>query len=234
MKRSFALYRTVGQKFVEGLVEKEVFDVVDVLNSVQRAGRVSGAMAEIGVHRGKFLIGLHLLRQEQERSVAIDLFEDQHLNVDKSGKGDLRIFLRNVSRRASTERLVIHRGDSTELDGNAVRRLAGSSVRLFSVDGGHTEQIVFSDMKVAEAALAEGGVLIADDVFNPRWPGVVIGTARYLLDAPRLAPFAIGFNKVFFSQVEYCQTYRSAIDTRFSNGMFIAVKKSRLITRAQY
>ena len=55
--------------------------------------------------------------------------------------------------------------------------------------------------------------MIADDVFNEQWPGVAVGTLRYLEDGAKLAPFLIGFNKVFFAQPDHCETYRAAVES---------------------
>ncbi|WP_293054885.1 class I SAM-dependent methyltransferase [Mycobacterium sp.] len=207
------MYRAIGHRLVQGWLEPEVLDIVRALDSTQRDNRISGAIAEVGVHHGKFFIGLHLLRNDRERCVAIDVFADQHLNVDSSGHGDRDRFLTNLKRWASTRGLVIHQADSTTLDGNLVRTLAGSAVRLFSVDGGHTEQTVLADMKLAEASLATGGIVIADDVFNQRWPGVAVGTLRYLDGAAALRPFAIGFNKVFFTHPAYVTTFQHTLES---------------------
>ena len=81
------------------------------------------------------------------------------------------------------------------LSGLDVVELAEGPVRLFSVDGGHTEEIVATDMRTAEQALVPGGIVVADDVFNAEWPGVSVGTLRYLDAGGTLVPFAIGFNK---------------------------------------
>lgn len=226
MSLGFAIYRTVGHRFVQGWLEPEVLDIVHTLDSVQRDADVSGGVAEIGVHHGKFFIGLHLLLRADQRSLAIDVFADQHLNIDASGQGDRDKFVANTDRWATRNRLVIHQGDSTALSGAALRELAGSSVRLFSVDGGHTEQVVLSDMNLAEAALADGGIVIADDVFNYRWPGVGVGTLRYLQNGGTLVPFSIGFNKVFFAQPEYAPTYRRAIESKCKNTMRMSVDAS--------
>jgi hypothetical protein len=226
MAQSFTRYRVTGHRFVEGWFAPEILDIVHTLDAVQRDNDISGAVAEIGVHHGKFFIGLHLLRREQERSVAIDVFADQHLNLDGSGRGDVDKFLANMHRWASTDGLVVHQGDSTSLDNPTFRELAGSPVRFFSVDGGHTEDVVFSDMNLAEAALVDGGILIADDVFNERWPGVTVGTLRYLQKSGTLAPFAIGFNKVFFSQPDYAEIYRHAVVDKCNSTMRISAEIS--------
>lgn len=226
MSQAFALYRLAGHRFVPGWLQPEVLDLIHTLDSVQYENQVSGAAAEIGVHHGKFFIALYLSLREQERALAIDIFGDQHLNLDGSGHGDFDKFHANVSRWASTENLVIHQGDSTQLDGSTVQKLARSAVRLFSVDGGHTEEVVLSDMYLAESALADGGIVIADDVFHQAWPGVAVGTLRYLQSGATLVPFAIGFNKVFFTQPEYAVIYRNAIEFKCGQTMWLSTENS--------
>jgi hypothetical protein len=224
--RSFAMYRAAGHRLVEGWLEPEVLDIVQVIDSVQRDNDVFGGVAEIGVHHGKFFIGLQLLLREAESSLAIDVFGDQHLNVDGSGRGDRDKFLANTRRWGPGRGLILHQADSTTLDGPTVRELIGCAARLFSVDGGHTEEIVFSDMKLAEECLARGGVVVADDVFNERWPGASVGTLRYLEDGTGLAPFAIGFNKVFFTQPEYVPIFQCAIERKCDKSVRICLDYS--------
>jgi hypothetical protein len=220
MERNFVRYRAIGQRLVTGFLEPEILLMLDVLNSAQRAKQISGAVAEIGVHHGKLFIALRLLQRGGEKSVAVDIFDDQELNVDGSGHGSLEKFVNNVKLWSSMDDVVLHQGDSTKLEPAKLRELAGGDIRFFSVDGGHTEEIVYSDMKLAEATLADGGIVIADDVFNEQWPGVAVGTLRYLEDVggiagsaggAKLAPFLIGFNKVFFAQPDYCAYYRSEV-----------------------
>lgn len=226
MQRNFQRYRAIGQRLVTGFLQPEILLMLDVLNSAQRAKQISGAVAEIGVHHGKLFIGLRLLQRSGEKSVAIDIFGDQELNVDGSGHGNLEKFVNNVNLWASMDDVVIHQGDSTQLEPQKLRELAGGDIRFFSVDGGHTEEIVFSDMKLAEATLADGGIVIADDVFNEQWPGVAVGTLRYLEDGAKLAPFLIGFNKVFFAQPDYCGFYRAEVESAVGGKLRLATGSS--------
>ncbi|MCW2785110.1 MAG: hypothetical protein JWP74_1627 [Marmoricola sp.] len=219
-------YRAVGHRVVTGFLQSEVLDVLAALDRAQAGLGVSGSVAEIGVHHGKLFLGLHLLRKHGESSVAIDLFGDQELNIDSSGNGDLAKFRANVALWASDEGLVVHQGDSTALTTDALLGLAGSGIRFFSVDGGHTAEIVHSDMRLADATLVDGGVVVADDVFNQQWPGVATGTLRYLDDGAGLAPFAIGFNKVFFTQPEFCERYRTALEVAFGPRLRVATSHS--------
>lgn len=68
--------------------------------------------------------------------------------------------------------------------------------------------------------------MIADDVFNERWPGVAAGTLEYLNQGGTLVPFAIGFNKVFFSQSEFVDRYRQVVQTSFKGRILFNIKLS--------
>lgn len=226
MNRRFEIYRRFGHRFVPGWLAPEVLEILAVLDSLQRSVDGSGAVAEIGVHHGRLFIGLNLLQGGGGRSVAIDLFDDQALNIDRSGKGDLAKFRRNLQRWSSLEGVVIHRGDSTQLRAEDLQKFADGSIRLFSVDGGHTDPIVFSDMNLAESVMTPSGVIIADDVFNQEWPGVSTGTIRYIQQSDRQVPFAIGFNKVFFSSPEYAVLYQHELQSHFERRYLTSVKSS--------
>jgi hypothetical protein len=221
MHGTFARYSRLGYRFVTGFLEPGNLPILDVLDRAQRGRQVSGAVAEIGVHHGRLFIGLHLLQRGTGKSVAIDLFGDQALNIDNSGNGNLEKFVDNVTLWSTMDGLVLHQGDSTILTPDELREKADGPIRFFSVDGGHSEAIVYSDMRLAEETLADGGIVIADDIFNQQWPGVAVGTLKYLGDDAKLAPFAIGFNKVFFTQPEYCDHYRAELEAAFTGDLRI-------------
>jgi hypothetical protein len=221
MRRTFERYRNVGYRFVTGFLEPGNLPVLEVLDAAQRARQVTGAVAEIGVHHGRLFIALHLLQRGAGKSVAIDLFGDQELNIDKSGRGDQTKFTDNVALWSSMDGVVLHQGDSTKLTGDVLLEKSGGPIRFFSVDGGHTEEIVYSDMRLAEETLADGGIVIADDVFNQQWPGVAVGTLKYLADGAKLVPFAIGFNKTLFTQPEYAAFYRAELSSTFAKSLRI-------------
>ncbi|MBJ7339068.1 class I SAM-dependent methyltransferase [Mycolicibacterium sp.] len=221
MKRTFERYGNVGYRFVTGFLQPGNLPVLKVLDAAQRSRGVDGGIAEIGVHHGRLFIALHLLQRGLGKSVAIDLFGDQDLNIDGSGHGDLGKFTDNVALWSTMDGLVLHQGDSTKLTPEVLRDKADGPIRFFSVDGGHTEEIVYSDMRLAEATLADGGIVIADDVFNQQWPGVAVGTLKYLEDGAKLVPFGIGFNKTLFTQPEYAEYYRTELESAFAGSLRI-------------
>jgi hypothetical protein len=205
-----ARYIRHGKFYVEGWLRTEAALTVAALSERQRALDVKGGIAEIGVHHGKLFILLYLLGRAPEKAVAIDLFEDQHLNIDLSGSGDLAKFRRNLARHADGARLVLHQGSSMDLSGPDLVRLAEGPLRFISVDGGHTAEITAHDLAVADASLAEGGIIVLDDAFNEQWPGVADGVQRHFARRPNLVPFAIGANKTYFCRPSHRDAYRAA------------------------
>ena len=51
---------------------------------------------EIGVHHGQFFIALNQLIPSNFTSYAIDVFDNQQLNIDKSGEGNKSKFIENL------------------------------------------------------------------------------------------------------------------------------------------
>jgi hypothetical protein len=199
-----------GKFYVDGWLRNDAAWTIAALVECQRSIGVAGGVAEIGVHHGKLFILLYLLGQAPEKAVAIDLFEDQHLNVDKSGSGDLAKFRRNLDRYADSTRLVLHQGNSLDLSGPILMQLAEGPLRFVSVDGGHTADITVHDLATADAAIAEGGIIVVDDVFNEQWPGVGDGVRRYFEHASNVVPFAIGANKTYFCRPSHRDIYHDA------------------------
>ena len=81
---------------VEGWLGDRMWQVVDILGSILDGNGVHGDIVEFGVHHGLFLFLLNTLRADNERCVAVDVFDDQHLNIDRSGSGSLSAFLAHL------------------------------------------------------------------------------------------------------------------------------------------
>jgi hypothetical protein len=152
---------------------------------------------EIGVHHGKFLIGIENLTPTEGRCLAVDVFSQQALNIDRSGEGSLEIFTANCARFAvAPERIVAIEEDSLNLDSNA---LGKGKFGIVSIDGGHTERHTVSDLMIAQDLVCDNGIVILDDILNQDWMGVISGACSFFSSplATRLAPFAVGFGKLF-------------------------------------
>jgi hypothetical protein len=152
---------------------------------------------EIGVHHGKYFLVLEQLTPPGGDCWAVDLFSRQDLNVDQSGHGNQQIFLQHVADFAKDpQRVKSLELDSLDLD---PRRLGSNQFGLISIDGGHTATHTINDLQVGQELLAPKGMLMLDDILNQDWLGVISGATSFFSSplARRLAPFAIGFNKLF-------------------------------------
>lgn len=193
---------------VPGWLDGYSAQLIADLSRIQVNAGFAGAVGEIGVHMGRLFILLKLLARPDEMAIAIDVFDDQHLNVDSSGCGNLPEFMSNLQRWASTRNVEVVKSTSLALrPGEIIARVG--KCRLFSIDGGHTEECALNDLNLAEAVCADHGVVILDDVFNSSWPGVATGTARYLLNAKSaMRPFAISPNKVYLARQAFHRKYQ--------------------------
>lgn len=142
-------------------------------------------------------------------SYAVDLFERQELNVDRSGCGSLEIFKRNLADfdEHAGANVEIIAGDSLDPALDLRSRVREGSVRFLSVDGGHTVEHVMNDLAIARDLIANAGVVIVDDMFNVRWPSVAEGVNLWLSQRPTLVPFAIGRNKLLMCKFSFQQAY---------------------------
>ena len=206
----YLTYACVGQHRVSGWLSSRATVLVDLVDDLQRDEAVAGGACEIGVHHGRLFLLLRLLMRAGETAVAIDVFEDQHLNVDGSGLGDRAAFERHLVRWVGTmDGTRIQQADSTLIDGAQVRGWAGGGVRLFSIDGGHTAPITARDLQTASECLVDGGAVILDDVFNEAFPAVSEGLLGYLADpGHRLVPSVVVGNKTLLVDRAWSERYQ--------------------------
>lgn len=209
MSHALRDYQSRGFEKVEGWVCEPLFAVTELLC----ASNISqgGGVCEIGIHHGKFFLLLNQVTDARDRSFAIDLFDDQSLNVDKSGAGSLEIFKRHL------ETYDVHQGrnttiiqaDSTDSRaiGEIIQQIGRGSIRFFSIDGGHTVRHTINDLQLANVLMRNDGVVFLDDILSPHWLGVLEGAFKYLLQEPTLVPFAIGLNKMLLCKHSFYDRY---------------------------
>lgn len=157
---------------------------------VAQRGKVSGGIAEIGVHRGKSFIAMAAGLPDGEEAVAIDIFDAQHLNADGHSVNALHDFKQYLEQFGLRDRVEIVEGSSLDLEKEGFLK-PGRRFRLFSVDGGHLAHHVLNDLRVAEATLVEGGVVAADDLLHQHFLGVLTGVFQYFNSGGTLTPYAL-------------------------------------------
>lgn len=203
-------YEDVGFKKVQGWCSGELFRMVRFFDAL-RINKKGGCL-EIGVHHGKLFILLNQVISRDFRSFAVDVFDDQHLNIDDSGRGSLTTFEQNLELydRHKGQNVTIIEGDST--DQSVIRSEIGNAcLRLISIDGGHTVEHTINDLVLANDLVSNEGVVILDDIANVHWLGVTEGAYRFLDRRPTLVPFAIGHNKLYLAKLSYRNFYCDAL-----------------------
>ena len=189
-------YLRAGHHQVHGWLNDVDASIVRAIGDIQTADGLGGSVGEIGVHHGRLFVLLYLLIHEGERAWCIDVFDDQELNIDGSGRGDRAVFLASVQTHAGdADDIEIIQASSDAVEPDQILDTAGQ-VRLCSIDGGHTEVLTAGDLRLMDAALSPHGVIVMDDVFHPAFPGVSNGLHTFFRNEPDLVPFAISVNKV--------------------------------------
>ncbi len=225
MDRSVEKYIKKSLVKIGGWFAPEAAQIISTINDLQNDEAISGDFCEIGLHHGRiFGLFTHLAKSDEEL-VGIDLFELQEQNVDLSGCGSKAIVENTIAKygnSSTTSHLIT--ADSTTLTKEDI--VLHNKFRLFSIDGGHTADITYSDLVLAVSTICEGGVIVIDDYFNEAWPGVSEGVIRYMNENGNLFPIAIGSNKYLFTNSESAaQKYRNVLIEK-SRTMELLTKES--------
>ena len=201
------LYRQNGFQLIEGWCSEAIFDVIQLVDD---AGiNSSGGVLEIGIHHGKLFLLLNQTVSPEYKSYAVDVFDDQHLNIDKSGGGSFSIFQNNLITYDHHKggNTIIIKGDSLDSALDLPNVVGRGSMKYISIDGGHTVEHTLSDLKLASELIKNTGVVLLDDILHPNWLGVIEGAVKFLSTHPTLVPFAIGHGKLFLSRLSYRDYY---------------------------
>jgi hypothetical protein len=168
---------------VEGWLGDRMWQIVNEIGTILETNGVNGNIAEFGIHHGLFLFLLNTLRNEDEVCFAIDLFDEQRLNVDCSGRGSLSAFLSHVETLMASQRRsfrVVQRDTMSFSIIDAVNLFGAKGVKFFSIDAGHTVQHTSNDLTLVQEVLVPGGVVALDDYMAVHWPGVTEGFYRFM------------------------------------------------------
>lgn len=209
-----ARYERDAYPRIEGWLGESIFHVLRICDAVQKSFGERGGAVEIGVHHGRFFIALNQLCSADDPSLAIDIFDAQFLNVDRSGGGSRQVFENNLKWfcHLRGKNVKILAADSTTLSPADLRVHLPVRPKLFSIDGGHTVEHTMHDLRLANDCLSDAGVIFVDDILSPHWLGVVEGVCRYMMQSPTIVPFAISTNKLLLCRMSvhsyFAQAFR--------------------------
>lgn len=206
-------YKTTGFHPIQGWVYEKLFDILQVADDLPLNKK--GGICEIGVHHGKFYLLLNQLVEPGYKSYAIDIFDDQTLNINFSGHGSLEIFQYHLSvfDRYFGKNTICIQGDSADPSLNIVNTIGYGTMKIVSVDGSHTTEHALNDIKIADQIVSNEGIVIVDDILHPYGLGPLEATVTWLNSKPTLVPFAMGCNKLFMCKVTFYQQYFNAFSS---------------------
>jgi predicted O-methyltransferase YrrM len=178
-------YLKEGYNSVVGMSSRFAAAIATRLMGLQAELGVSGHVAEIGTFEGRFFIAMAHALAAGERAVGIDLFDwpnpeviDRfHANCRKHGVPD-------VAR-------VTLKADSRAMTPAQVTEAAGGPIRFFHIDGEHSRAALARDLALATATLAEGGIILLDDMLHPGYPTLMVAVQEYLARNPDMVPLCI-------------------------------------------
>jgi hypothetical protein len=200
-------YFTSGWRDVEGWINRHALAAIGAGATYQEILGITGDGLEIGVFQGRSFLGICAALSPGDTAVAVDIFDDQSLNFDGSGKAAnlMQIFTDNVAAHAPKDvKVEVMAADSLALQPQDILARAQQRFRIISIDGGHTAEHVMNDLALASAMLVNGALVILDDWMSPHWPGVQEGYVRYMANAnTRLAPVFYVENKLFMTTISH-------------------------------
>jgi hypothetical protein len=201
---------------VNGYLKSLDARLIVALAAWQTTNKILGNLAEIGVHHGKLFFLLALSRQSGEKSLAIDLFEDDEMNAATRFGGRSRAFSTHAANLNVTfESTEVLKADSLTLTSDDIMRRVGR-VRIFSVDGGHLYHHVAHDLPLAFSTLTPGGVIVVDDFCNPEWPDVTSATYDFVrTQQGKIVPAILTRNKLYLAPPDIASAYGESA-TRFA------------------
>ena len=195
---------------VDGWLEVADAYATNLVFRIQDLFEITGGLAEIGVHHGKYSIWLSLHKRADESIAALDLFDNQAENLDGSGRGNKAAFLSNLQRyNLDTVQHKTYTVNSLKLPLCFFSENSIDNVRFFSVDGGHFIDSAYEDCWTAFSTLSAGGVIAVDDFAHGT--DVLEGTLRFLYSNPLASAFLMGENKLFICHADYHERYIAAV-----------------------
>lgn len=194
---------------IEGWLEKEAAQLFLLIDYLQKKENIQGNLFEIGAHYGRSSILLALMTNYKTENLGIcDIFENQDFNYSSSGKGNKKILIDNLNSYLNDLSFIkIHNKQSENLQVEDCK-----NCRFFFIDGGHTSSETYSDLVLASKSILEKGVIAIDDIFSEIFPGVMDGFYKFMNNNNSLAPFLIGFNKLFLCRIGQQKWYLEKIN----------------------
>jgi hypothetical protein len=178
-----------------------------------------GDLVEIGVWRGDTFALLAAASLESENTIAIDIGD----NWLKSSSETARDKCREVG---VAPRIRAIQGSSCNpiMAQLLFKAVGDKGIRFAHIDGEHSRELVLSDARLLESAMAPYGLICFDDCFSLASPGVAQAFFQFSSET-EWKPILFTPNKAYLCHQRYIKQYRN-----FIIGVVETLETSRSIT----
>lgn len=214
---SVEAYLADGYDNVVGMSSRFAAAICARLLRLQTEEGVAGPIAEIGAFEGRFFIALAHALEPGELALGIDIFDWPNPEVKDRFEANC------LKHGIAPERRVTIKADAgTMSPAELIGHAGGEKLRFIHVDGEHSRAALAKDLKLATACLAEGGLIVLDDMLHPGYPTLMVAVQEYLAANPGIVPLCIidretivGATKFVLCQRDWFERYQAAMLTIF-------------------
>ena len=147
---------------------------------------VVGSFAEIGAFEGRFFIALAHALEPGQTALGMDVFTWPN-------EGVMARFEANCQRHgvAADHRVTWKVDSGKTTPAELLAKAGGQRVRLFHIDGEHSQAALTADLELATATMADGGLIVLDDMLHPGYPTLYLAVDAYLKRHPDWTVLAV-------------------------------------------
>jgi predicted O-methyltransferase YrrM len=210
-------YLAEGYDSVVGMSSRFAAAICARLLRLQTQEGIRGPIAEIGAFEGRFFVALAHALEPGEIALGIDIFEWPNPEVKDR-------FEANCLKHGITpERRVTIKADAGAMSpAELIKHARGDKLRFVHIDGEHSRAALGKDLALATACLAEGGLIVLDDMLHPGYPTLMVAVQEYLAANPGIVPLCIidretivGATKFVLCQRDWFERYQAVMLTIF-------------------
>ncbi|RDJ21018.1 class I SAM-dependent methyltransferase [Bosea caraganae] len=197
-------YLTEGYDSVVGMSSRFAASICARLLRLQTEEGVSGPIAEIGAFEGRFFIALAHALDPGEVALGIDIFEWPDAGVKDRFEANC------LKHGIAPERRVTIKADAGAMaPADLLKHAGGKTLRLIHIDGEHSRAALTKDLALATACLADGGLLVLDDMLHPGYPTLMVTVQNYLEAHPEIVPLCIIDRETIVAATKFVLCQRS-------------------------
>lgn len=179
-------YLAEGYLAVPGMSSRFAAAISCGLMRIQSDLGVTGHVAEIGTFQGRFFIALAKALASGERALGIDRFDWPTPAVLDRFEANCR------QHNVPADRRITWKADSRDMKpADITSKLNGGRVRLFHIDGDHSQASLAQDLELATQVLCPGGLLVLDDMLHPGYPTLMSAVLAYLERRPEMTVLCV-------------------------------------------